>query len=450
MDELTKSVTVTFTDELQALIDYSHDCCARIDDRIHEQCKRIAEAHDQELVAYKLALRWKDEQQGVTAYDALGNERHKALCELGKLRFKGEDAEYGDRVPPEIDMQSVVDLLKCFCEPQDTWPQTFAKARDTLIHLLGGDQKQVTLKDLYGIWKEKQDGMDAGGRDKARDDNSARATDRHVPHSGDNPPHEGLAPITGELRGTMRSIALDDSTLSVSKAEFDRLCDAIDAVHAGLERENAELKMKYVNANRKSINLERELDAVGGELKLARADAITQRNNFEQATTAREHWKDLYEQSLEHVHDLEHDVEMWRDRAEDMRMERDDALKEHHAWAPESHYMMLPKDADGEPVHVGDVMEWPTTGETFEVVGVGDGVLFYTDDDECAEWTGASTKHHHHEPTIEDLLREFAQEMNENMGMYTSEAIDADEWRNADAKTVDKFAAKLRLSDADA
>lgn len=49
-------------------------------------------------------------------------------------------------------------------------------------------------------------------------------------------------------------------------------------------------------------------------------------------------------------------------------------------------------------------------------------------------------------PTVEDVLREFAQEMNENLGMYTGEAIDADEWRKADERTIAEFAAKLRLA----
>lgn len=44
-----------------------------------------------------------------------------------------------------------------------------------------------------------------------------------------------------------------------------------------------------------------------------------------------------------------------------------------HDFAPESHYMMLPKDADGEYIHIGDVMEGEKIGggygEPFEVVG---------------------------------------------------------------------------------
>jgi hypothetical protein len=55
--------------------------------------------------------------------------------------------------------------------------------------------------------------------------------------------------------------------------------------------------------------------------------------------------------------------------------------------------------------------------------------------------------HHYHEPTVEDVLREFAEKMSENISMYTSEAIDADEWRDADNKTIAKYAAKFRLTD---
>lgn len=81
----------------------------------------------------------------------------------------------------------------------------------------------------------------------------------------------------------------------------------------------------------------------------------------------------------------------------------------------ESTHVVLPKDADGESVCIGDVMEWPTTGETFEVVGIGDGVLFYVDDgEEKADWTGASTKHHHHVQTVEDVLREFAEKITDS------------------------------------
>lgn len=72
-----------------------------------------------------------------------------------------------------------------------------------------------------------------------------------------------------------------------------------------------------------------------------------------------------------------------------------------HGWVE------LPKDANGEYIHIGDVMEWPTTGETFEVVGIGDGVLFYVKDgEEKADWTGASTKRHHQPDTWECIIED--------------------------------------------
>ena len=67
----------------------------------------------------------------------------------------------------------------------------------------------------------------------------------------------------------------------------------------------------------------------------------------------------------------------------------------------------LPKDADGEYIRIGDVMEWCDSGETLTVEGIGSDVLFYIDG-ENAEWTAARNKRHHHEPTVEDVLREFA------------------------------------------
>ena len=78
-------------------------------------------------------------------------------------------------------------------------------------------------------------------------------------------------------------------------------------------------------------------------------------------------------------------------------------MEEHHAWAPESHYMMLPKDADGEPIHVGDVMEWCDSGETLAVEGIGIDVLFYIDG-ENAEWTAARNKRHHHADSWERII----------------------------------------------
>jgi hypothetical protein len=156
-------------------------------------------------------------------------------------------------------------------------------------------------------------------------------------------------PITKELRESMTKYGWCDGDnvvfsnyqpgieseplLALRGSRFDALCDAIDAVHANLERENESLR--------------RELDRVLGE---------------------------------------EHD------------------------FAPESHYMMLPKDADGEPVHVGDVVEWCDSGDAIDVIGVGaNDTLFYVDSDgdgEQAEWTTARNKRVRRADTWESIIKD--------------------------------------------
>ena len=70
----------------------------------------------------------------------------------------------------------------------------------------------------------------------------------------------------------------------------------------------------------------------------------------------------------------------------------------------------LPDDADGVPIHVGDVMEWCDSGDTLEVIGIGDDTIFYIDRDSdrtYAEWTAARNKRHHYAPTVESVLAEM-------------------------------------------
>ena len=276
MSEFHECVVGTFDKELQALIDYGHDCCARIDDRIHECCQRIREAHEREIGAFELALTWKDAAP-LPQYDVLGNERHKVVCELRKSDFT--------LYTPD---QFVSTLYKVLHRTEGFPANIYVMqkgVRDRLIYLLIGDTAEV------------EDGVDAGRCGETNAGNRVPAADKRRADCDNNQPSEEVAPVTGELRDAMERYRnfKDKSRVQLDEREFDRLCDSIDAVHKDLERENKELR---------------------------------------------------------------HDVEMWRDRAEDMRMERDDTLKEHHAWAPESHYVMLPKDSTGEPIHLGDVMEW--------------------------------------------------------------------------------------------
>lgn len=384
----------SFNAEVKALEEYGHDCCARIDDKIHECCKRISEAHEDEVAAVDLALRLKELQD--FGYDVLGNERHKTALALKNCEFTYTKVE--DNL--EVLLVDGFGIRGSAC-----YQEAFERLRDRLIYLLVGDQNPVKFSELFGILKEDSDGVDAGRCDEADSDcPDAPAAER----TGDCVHHQdvqGLAPITTELRDMAERYCnfKNDNIVKFKEEDFDCLCDAIDAIHAQLERENEELRtaiedagleralsnMHAAGAAREEVlmgvsfmegELRERINMLEREVKRLTAECKTQRNNFDQATSAREHWKSLYEQSLEQIHDLEHDVEMWRDRAEDMRMERDDALKKHPAWAPESHYMLLPKDKDGLPIHVGDVMEFarfeiehPVQCEVF---GVGQGVFF--------------------------------------------------------------------------
>lgn len=103
----------------------------------------------------------------------------------------------------------------------------------------------------------------------------------------------------------------------------------------------------------------------------------------------------------------------------------------------ESGWVRLPLDADGEPIHVGDVMEWvDPDGEvtvtcTVDAVGVG---CFFAWDNANGRFAQkcANAYRHHHEPTVEDVLREFLGEMQAN---------ESDPHR-----TIAEYAGRLRLA----
>lgn len=432
MDDFKKAELGTFEEELQRLVDYGHDCCARIDDKIHECCERIKKAHDVEVGGYEMALGWKQEQgEWATTYDLLDNERHKAVCELKRLRFIDEGTDFSGAVPPKIRIGDVCNLIGAFSKLQDDWPSTLATARDTLIYLLGGDN----------------DGVDAGRCGETSAGGGVPAADKRRADCDDDLHAEGVASVTQELRKFLYNNDENDAddwlTVSVTWDIINRLCDAIDAIHANLER----------------------------EVKRLAAECKTQRNNFDQATSAREHWKNLYEQALEHTHDLERDYEVachvnekqereyleWCDKACRMQKEIDDLkakngdmwLKGYHECHEElmegnvtlaadlekAGWMQLPKDSDGAPVRIGDMMEWPDT-TTAEVVGVGDCTFFYVEvGEQVAEWARTCDKIHHQPDSVEDTLREFARAWTE--------------WQDGAPimNPVESFATKLRLAD---
>lgn len=102
-------------------------------------------------------------------------------------------------------------------------------------------------------------------------------------------------------------------------------------------------------------------------------------------------------------------------------------------------YIALPKDADGEYIHVGDMMDTEHFG-TVEVEGfIHNAVAFYNYSGQPAYLctSPANLCHHHHEPTVEDVMVEFA--------------TDWESAQDGEDKTavLKEYAAKLRLAGED-
>lgn len=361
-------------------------------------------------------------------YDVLGNERNEAVCKLRKLPdgYPSYSAFPFAKWYEDLSLALGIDKGEVSC----------AKVRDRLIHLLGGDQP--TFSELFGILREDDDGVDARPSDSASADSPVHgAAGCGCGGSCGCDGEELLAPITTELRDSMAYVTntfSGDDEVRMDEEEFIRLCDNIDAIHAGLERENAELqkRTKYPAETERINMLEREVKHLTSECK-------TQRNNFDQATSAREHWKTLYEQALEQIHDLERDYKV----ACDVNERQD---KEYIALAERCCKIITPPlGADGLPINIGDVMEWPDgDDEPFEVVGIGEnGTLFYMYDDSC-EWTNAKNKVHH-VPTVEDVLLDACKAYH---SLMVESMSDVAHDMPAPSEVIAEYAAKLKLADA--
>jgi hypothetical protein len=103
-----------------------------------------------------------------------------------------------------------------------------------------------------------------------------------------------------------------------------------------------------------------------------------------------------------------------------------------------SHCIKLPVDADGEVIHEGDAMDTEHFG-TVEVEGfIHNSIAFYNYREQPAYLctTPANMCRHHHEPTVENVLLEFAREC-----LTYATCVDDHEVQDA----IEMYAAKLRL-----
>ena len=100
-----------------------------------------------------------------------------------------------------------------------------------------------------------------------------------------------------------------------------------------------------------------------------------------------------------------------------------------HGW------MRLPVDADGEYIHIGDVMDGTCpSGKHVNgtVNAIGDGVFWLSNVQFSLK---PDYMHHHNAPTVEDVLREFGDK-------YCDVSLGSD----AESELFAEYAAKLRLA----
>ena len=142
------------------------------------------------------------------------------------------------------------------------------------------------------------------------------------------------------------------------------------------------------------------------------------------------------------------DAEHERVRAESIIDMTDESMAEHG-------FVRLPKDADGEVIHVGDELydEWHEQNqgevEWLMLDHRGWWLMFKNNCErfylhEFHEW------HHHHAPTVEDVLRDMHAKLDEVTALYVGEAIDSDERDSDEARIFAEYATKLRLAGSDA
>lgn len=175
-----------------------------------------------------------------------------------------------------------------------------------------------------------------------------------------------------------------------------------------------------------AVRLQADVDDLTRERDRALADAKTQRNNFDQATKAREHWKEQAEslvRTLRKDHGLDASWDglrgFWCIVCTQDYVDARDALAAELADMERTH-MRLPVDADGVPIRIGDEMEWTNkvNGEKERFTCAGytteyssrtpDNITLMATNDECTEFYCDQCRHVTSDP-VESLLAEFAE-----------------------------------------
>lgn len=183
--------------------------------------------------------------------------------------------------------------------------------------------------------------------------------------------------ITAELRAELERY--DDSEPKTDVvAHVEYFLDAIDSIHANLESENEALRKAAEHPAAECETIRR-----------LEAECRTQRNNFEQAASAREHWKRLCEAAQGECMELMRKLKAYEDDHDEANWlnaelraaeeERDELQKELDHLTERGNkvidvmerkgWVELPKDADGQPLHFGDKFTVSWSDKVYEVAG---------------------------------------------------------------------------------
>ena len=407
----------------------------------HDKCNNcekdaldmLQAAHDEEINHVRKAEYHRGYEDGKVSKDAderqLEQQRHYVAKRLREYRDAPpvQTLEMGNGDAIEVDAYTFGGILSAIMYPVTEFPT--ATFIDRLIYLLVGESPENAHPSIYKNERKLKTGTES----------NASTLQKSPDLTNCNELHRLLRKTIGEV-----------------KCVHDTLRDKMGA-HANLK---AECRMYRDMLNDAAIDYVRLMDECD-ELRMDCTEYNLAITGYRERMAAFEESERLRRELETERDELRRNVGMWRDRANDMRKERDEL----NAYANDQHeklreaelkiqqlesqcdmesnscskaiderdkykaaceaaqslnrdmmdglknYMELPKDADGKHVHVGDVMSWEGTGKPFKVSQI---TLCANDDTYISDeehpdhlFKAAHFKHVTKPDPIEEVFREY-------------------------------------------
>lgn len=393
------------------------------------------------------------------SYDVLGNERHKAVCKLRKVP--------DDIGKSELTYQEAEDMIYAALGVEKEligYYKGLDALRDRLIHLLGCDEcnfsgvesytdamggksnpaetsdestdhvslatssseDETLVKSTQG--KVKFPPNEDGSLDSLKTVEEAEAliedVKRRADQSHDSSPmrQENETRITDELRefATDPLLGYASQELHVERItaiadrideQFDRSCEQQEKVLQDTIDEMTELRehdAEYALAERDV--LQEKCDRLKAKVEHQREQLAVYATTYDfDAIRAlkrdRNEHKHRADNAVGHVKSLERRLDAAH---ETYCALLNDAAREFRALTEErdERYQLLPKDSEGEYVHIGDVME-DMFGDTCRVIAVADTWFIQSGESVCYK-TARKFRHHRRQPvTVEQVIRDL-------------------------------------------